>query len=343
VSVRLRDEGADLSTLRTFPIDLVRRRSNRSELSRGPVADVLRSDGFDVDRVAQADLELRPGRVLWMSGNPGWYKGTFQRLAKLPASNRPFVVVWHYEPLPMPAAAGIRMERLHTRELAKIVLRDARITDPYSNARYLTRLSSAGLIDLLVVTSSSAHEFLAGREIASSVVPLGSNPRDGKDLGLARDIDVLLLATLDVPRRKRVIRHLRGRGISLVALGDWKNPAYFGDQRTELLNRTKILLNIPRHEGLLSGRTMIIGMMNRALVVADPIYRSEPYRPGEHYVSAKIADMPDAIARYLQDENARATITTAAHGFVTNELTMERSVHSILGLVEERLRSRDGA
>ena len=339
MSVRAFEE-TDLSTVRQVPIDLLRRGSNRPELSGGPVPDVLRSHGFVAHRVPRDAFEPDPGRILWLSGNPGWYRDTFARLAKLPADRRPFVVAWHYEPLPMPAAAGIRMERLHARELAKIVLRDARITDPYSNARYIKRLTSAGLIDLLVVTSSSAHEFLAGRAIASSVVPLGSSPRDGKDLGLARDIDVLLLATLEVPRRKRVMRHLRGRGISLVALGDWKNPAYFGDQRTELLNRTKILLNIPRHEGMLSGRTMIIGMMNRALVVADPIYRPEPYRPGEHYVSAEVADMPEAIARALEDDEARATVTAAAHRFVTSELTMERSVLTVLQHVEERLRSR---
>lgn len=334
--------GADLSTVRQYPIDLLRRGSNRPELSKGPVPEVLRSHGFDVQRVARDALELDPGRILWLSGNPVWYRRTFRRLAQVPAGRRPFVVAWHYEPLPLPAAAGIRMERLHAREVAKIVLRDNRITDPYSNARLITRLTREGLIDLLVVTSFSAQEFLAGRAIASSVVPLGSSPRDGEDLGLARDIDVLLLATLDVPRRKRVIRHLRGRGISLVALGDWKNPAYFGAGRTTLLNRTKILLNIPRHEGLLSGRTMIIGMKNRALVVADPIYRPEPYRPGEHYVSAELADMPEAIAHFLADDEARATVTTAAHRFVSDELTMERSVLRVLELVDERLRSRGG-
>jgi glycosyltransferase involved in cell wall biosynthesis len=81
---------------------------------------------------------------------------------------------------------------------------------------------------------------------------------------------------------------------------------------------------------------MLLGMANKALVVAEPIYRPSPYRPGVHYVSASLDEMPEAIGRYLADEESRRRITDAAYRFVTEELTMERSAEAILRLVPVR-------
>jgi hypothetical protein len=318
-------------------IDVVGRAGKRPDGMRARVIAALEACGADVRRVPDSG-EPDPARILWLHGNARWYPRTSRALARGRAGGRPFVVLWHYEPLPLPPAAARRLERMHARELAKVLLRDDRVTDPWSNTRTVVGLSKSGAVDLLVVSSGSAQEFLATRGVTSSVVPLGSIPSDGHDLGLPRDIDVLLLANLDVPRRKRIIRHLRRRGVPLVALGDWNNPEYFGEPRTLLLNRTRILLNIPRHSGLLSGRTMILGMANKALVVAEPVYRPDPYRPGVHYVSAEVADLPDVLARHLDAPDEHAPIVEAAYRFVHEELTFERSVARILALIEERRR-----
>ena len=42
--------------------------------------------------------------------------------------------------------------------------------------------------------------------------------------------------------------------------------------------------------------------------------------------------MPDAIRYYIDNEAERARIADAGYRFVTTELTLERSVDSILGL-----------
>lgn len=317
-------------------IALVERPANRPNLL-GRLRTSLQSHGADVTVVPDdRALALDPDRALVLLGSVGWYPGALEALRHAPRARRPFVLTWHYEPLPLPPAAPQRMERMHLRELAKVVLRDDRTTDPWSNSRRLLRAVGDRLVDRVVVTSVGAQEYLASRGVGASVVPLGARPSDGEDLGLERDIDVLLLAHLVVPRRKRIVRHLRRRGVPVVALGDWRNPAYFGSSRSVLLNRTKILLNIPRHPGLLSGMTMILGMSNRALVVADPVYRPDPYLPGVHYVSSEIVDMPDAIGRHLSDEGARAAIVERAHRFVREELTLDRSVARIVGMLGER-------
>ncbi len=223
-----------------------------------------------------------------------------------------------------------------------MVLRADRISDPYSNARWLCRLRGEGLLSLLLVSTAGGHEFLEEQGIVSTFVPLALLPGDGRDLGLERDVDVLFLGSQDVPRRRRLIGWLRRRGVPIVAVGDWgEATGYWGERRTELLNRTKILLNLPRHGGLLSGRRMILGMANKALLVAEPIYRPEPYQAGVHFVSSELADMPEVIAAYLDDFKARDKIAAAGHDFVRNHLTLEPTVERILTLVADR--SRDDA
>jgi hypothetical protein len=297
------------------------------------VAETLAELGHEARLVD--DRELVPGEaaLVWLTGSANWYPGTRRRLLAAPAWERPRIVLWHTEPLPLPRAAGLRLARLHAREVAKIVLRDRRRQDPRSNVRGLLSLLERDLPDVLVVSTLERQEFLTERGIASAFVPLGYREQThGRDLGLERDVDVLFLGTSDVPRRRRILRLLRREGVSVLAVGGWHDPAFWGESRTRLLNRTKILLNLPRHPGLLSGYRMLLGMANRALVLAEPIYAPAPYRPGVHFVSAPLAELPRAVLDLLADDDARLAITSAAHRFVTRELTMARSVESILDL-----------
>jgi hypothetical protein len=276
---------------------------------------------------------LEPHRILWLEGTPVWYRDVFAALRRRSAAERPFVLFWQSEPLPMPRAARLPRPRLHAREFAKIALRDHRVTDPYSNIRALRAVTRDGLVSLLLVSSRGGQEFLAERGIGASFVPLPVVPDDGRDLGLERDIDVLFLGAMDVPRRKRIVRRLCSAGIPVVAAGGWGEDNITGEPRTQLLNRTKILLNFPRHPGLLSGRRMGLGMANRALVIAEPIYRPEPYRPDEHFVMCELADMPDVIASLLADDARRTAIADAGYRFVWEQMTLEPATERVLELI----------
>ncbi len=292
--------------------------------------DRLRDLGHDVSLVDDHQFVPSGEDLVWFTGAVNWFPHSTRTLRATPRPERPRTLLWQTEPLPLPKAAGVRLERLHARELAKIVLRDPRRSDPRSNARAILRLHRDGLPDVLVVSTRERQQFLAERGIASIFAPLGYGEYTGRDLGLTRDIDVLFLGELEIPRRKRILRRLRASGVNVVALGDWNDPNLFGVARVELVNRAKILLNIPRHPGLLSGGRMLLGMANKALVVAEPIYEPEPYRPGVHYVSAELAEFPDVIAHYLAEDDARRAIVETAYEFVTTELTMQASVETIL-------------
>lgn len=303
---------------------------------------VLEELGHDVTQVADGAIDASPRDVVWIWGNANWYPRAMRTLAALPSERRPAVVVWHSEPLPYSKAAGLPRARLHPREIAKIMLRDARATDPYSNAWRLRELAKHGLPDVLAVTSEAQREFLSDAGIACVVAPIGYHPTLGRDLGLERDIDVLFLGALEVPRRKRAIRALRREGIDLQAVGDWGDPRYWGEDRIRLLNRARILLNLSRHPGQYSGERLVLGMANRALVVSEPIYRPDPFAPGEHFVACGLTDMAGVVRHYLRHEDERDALARRGHAFVTTELAMSRSVNRILDTLARRLSTPDG-
>jgi hypothetical protein len=304
------------------------------------VTSSLAEAGYQVTQVADGPLELAPDRILWIQGNANWFPAICRQLANTPKPERPPVILWHCEPLPPPRASGLPWPRLHLREIARILLRPKGVTDIYSNYYRLRRLAQRDIPDLLVASTLSRHEFLVERGIAAPWVPLGYYaPVHGRDMGMARDIDVLFLGTLDVPRRNRQLDRLRRQGIGVSVVGSWSDPACWGENRIRLLNRTKILLNISRHPGNLSDSRLILGMANKALVIAEPMYKPAPFVPGQHYVSAGVEEMPEAIRYYLAHADERQRIVDEGHHLVTQEATLARSISRIL----ELLRSNSSA
>jgi len=201
----------------------------------------------------------------------------------------------------------------------------------------MRRIAHEGVVDLLTVAARSYQAYLAEAGIASELIPVGYHPIHTRLLALERDIDVLFLGDLRVRRRKRILRRLRQHGLDVHTAGSYSDSRYWGEGRTELLNRSKILLNIPRHSGLLADLRLILGMAAGALVVSEPVYLPDPYVPGKHYVEATIDEMPDVVAQYLADEEARRRITDTAYAFVTEELTWKNSFADLMTLAAQRL------
>jgi glycosyltransferase involved in cell wall biosynthesis len=305
-----------------------------TEAARGSFEEL----GCETVLTDDASFDPSEANAVLVWGNAGLFPRAFERLAALQPSRRPVVAVWHSEVLPFARASGVRRPRLTTRELAKAVLRHPRAIDPYTNARRLVRLVRRGLLDLVVVISEDRREYLAERGVESEVVPRGYHPSFGSDLGGERDVDVLFLGALDVPRRRRVLRRLERAGIDVLARGDWRDPQYWGAPRAALLNRAKISLNLSRHAGQFSGDRFTLSMGNGALVVSEPAHRPAPFRPGEHYVEARTSDLAVTISRLLADDEELRRIAAAGREFVTRELTMTNAAAKVLALIERRVR-----
>src|SRR5215208_557147 len=211
-----------------------------------PETRCLCARGHRAVQVDQDDLDLDVDVVLLLR-NALWYRRACRRLLAVPRSARPLVVVWHREPLPPPRAANLPRPWLDHRELAKILLRDRRTSDPYSNAAYLRRLAEAELPDLVIASTRARQEYLLERGLPAHWVPLGWAPGSERDFGSQRDLDALFIGSLKPVRRRRRIRRLRRRGLELVAVGDWSSDTYWGENRARLLNRVNVMVNVSRY------------------------------------------------------------------------------------------------
>lgn len=276
-----------------------------------------------------------PGDVLLMTGSATYFPATFRRLLRLEPADRPLSVLWHTEPLPAPRVSGLRPARRHARELAKIAVRDSRTADPRSNFRRLRRVLRAGLPDVLVVSTPWRQTFLAEQGVEADWVPWGWFEPFGHDLGLERDIDVMFFGAQDVPRRRRIVRQMRRAGIDVRSEGAWSPKGLWGDERTEVLNRSKLVLNLGRHPGELSGMRLLTGMACRACVLSESIWDPRPFVPGVHYAEAPVAGLADAAAALLADDARRTAIADAGHAFAFS-LPLSESIARIIELAEGR-------
>ena len=326
-----------LDALRARPAVVLNRGMSVTPGRVAIVTELLERFGLDVEQRDDAPLDdLSAAHVVWVWGCANWFPRAMRSLVGRRAAERPAIVLWHVEPFPLPRASGQRWPLPTARELGKIVLRDRRASDVYTNYFTLRRLIARGLPDVLAVTSGERAAFLAERGIDAFVAPFGHREADGRMLDLERDIDVLLLGA-NLRHRRHVVRHLRRAGVPVVTAGDYNDPSLWGEARTELVNRVKIMLSVGRFPGTLVGVRFQIAMACGALVVSEPPYDPAPYLPGEHFVQATVEEMPTVIERYLADERERLRITASAHQFVTTELTMERSFSSLLDVVASRL------
>jgi glycosyl transferase family 1 len=328
--VASRDISQDrLGALRGTPIEILVRED--LTMSSAPIAvETFGRLGFDARLVVEDDADLVPERILFVAGNPLSYRKTLKRLSTMPRAGRPLVIVFHTEPLPMPAAAGLRPQALTAREVAKILLHDRRVNDPASNARFARSLVALDVVDVYAVATRAYQAFLAEQGIDTIHVPLGYHESYGRSLGLERDIDVLFLGDYKLRRRASIFRRLRSEGLEVLTVGSYTEKGYWGDARTELVNRAKIYLNVPRYEGHLPDLRLVVGMANEALVVSETLYLPGPYVPGVHYVEAPLAGLAELIRTYLADGAERRRIAAAGHAFVTEELTLEGAFTTLL-------------
>jgi glycosyltransferase involved in cell wall biosynthesis len=277
--------------------------------------------------------------VLLMWNNPGYFPKTQRRLLGMPKNERPPVVVMFGEPLPPPRASGIsRWSSLNKAEIAKILLRDWRATDIYSNERTLRRLMKEGLADILFVIGGEQEEYAAENGYGAIRFEYGYHPNFGDLMGLERDIDVLFLGETRPRRRRKFLDQLRRDGVDVTVRGSWhaKSEALWGAERTRFLNRTKILVHLQRYPGKVASKRFVLAMANGAFVISEPSYRPDPFVPGKHFISARVEEMPDLIRHYLAHPEEMAAITSEAHRFVTEELTWRRTMEGVVQAIEAR-------
>jgi hypothetical protein len=200
-------------------------------------------------------------------------------------------------------------------------------------------LAEQHLPDVLAVPSRWYAAFLAGHGFPTVETFIGSHPSWGADLRLERDIPVLWLGKPGSARRARLLRgvraQLRARGVEMLIVDGVAHPYVFGQERTRLLNRTKIVLNLLRQPWDANAMRYFIAAPNRTMIVTEQTLAHVPFIPGVHLAACPVEQLADTVCLYLRDEPARRAIAENACRLVTTELTMANGVSRILRPLED--------
>jgi hypothetical protein len=201
-------------------------------------------------------------------------------------------------------------------------------------------LHNRGLLGLLADTSEVYAEIRSQHGLPTLVAPWATTPRWHANLELERDIDVLWMGARSTRRRSRLLdrvrRDLADRGIQMHVADNEENPFIFSEERTRFLNRAKVTLNLTRtwYDDNYSRFALAAG--NRSLILSEPLLPHCPaYQAGVHYVSAPLDSIAERIAYFLENEGEREWITANAYKLVTSELTLKRTVQTLLAHAAE--------
>lgn len=274
------------------------------------------------------------------------------RLAELhKGARRPVVVWWLLENLPNPRWFGRAADRIAEWRLIGDCYLE-RGFGRWANAALGGRLALGQRfrilgelkqfwrqrwVDVVAAPSDIRVSALARRGIPAVTAPYGYHSSFGLDLGQPRDLDVLFLGQFASRRRRRIVtrlqRELAARGARLVVAGTDRYVE--GLERTRLVGRAKILLNILKEPQDGVQHRFLLAAATRTLLVSEPMADPGPFRPGVHFIAAPVARLADTLCHWLRNDLERERIIAASHGFATEELRIEHSVGRIL----ERARS----
>jgi hypothetical protein len=296
--------------------------------------------------------------VVFSQGPYGRFLQIPRRLSQLPPDQRPMLVHWNDEGLPdlrlpwtLMAAMGAWRSRVgRLVDSPNALLRALGERPPLAwLQRRMMRFSylgdyhyayRQGWLTLLVDFSKIYADLHSAHGLPTLAVPWGAARSWSADLGLERNIDVLWMGARAGRRRSqlldRVRRELGHLGIDMYIADNEEHAFIFGDERTHILNRAKITLNLTRTWYDDNYLRFPIVMPNRSLIVSETLLpHCTDYVPGQHYVSAPVAKLAETIHYYLVHESERRRIVENAFQLVTTELTLTNSVGRIMAAVSQ--------
>ncbi len=109
---------------------------------------------------------------------------------------------------------------------------------------------------------------------------------------------------------------------------------YSGKKRNELLDSSKIILNIHfAHRTYFEWHRVLMAISNYCLIVSEQSDHIEPLVSGKHLVMSQTEDIIEYCKYYLENENARSKITKEAYEFVINNYTAQIVCNSLIGTI----------
>ncbi len=147
-----------------------------------------------------------------------------------------------------------------------------------------------------------------------------------------RDIDVLFFGQVSSRRRallNKIDAALRRARYALKLVdGDC-----YGDERTAILNRSKIVLNLHKFPWEFAGQRLLMAMSCRALVVSEWAPDTTQYKHGKHMFTARVEQLPEILVTLLNDQSRREAVAEAGYQFVTTDLRLDRVLPAALDAI----------
>lgn len=294
----------------------------------------------------------QPVDVVFLFGPFGHFLPMLEQLHVALADQNPTFIFWNTEglpdlrlPWPMMSSLGNArswLGRLQSKSSSESGALLAKF-DPYMiRFRHLGDFLYAhqrGWIDVFADISDVYAQIFRSRGIPAVAAPFGGSQEWYAELGLCRDIDVLWMGKRATHRRSKLLDQvraaLRARGVDMYVIDNEERPFIFDEERTHLLNRTKITLNLLRTWYDENSLRICIAAANRSLVISEPLLPHVPhYQAGNHIVTAPVEQLADTIMYYLEHESERQRIAENGHQLVTTRLTMDYSIKTIMKEVQ---------
>lgn len=181
--------------------------------------------------------------------------------------------------------------------------------------------------DNYILSTPPRVEFFREKGIDAYYAPVGWHEIWGEPMQLDRDIDVLFIGSLKGCRKKLVTR-LRSQLLE-IGLDLFIAKGYYGQERTNLLNRCKIVLDVDRLGWELPIMRMLAAMPCGALVITSWTGDPTPFSKN-HLVQTSLENFPQAAQYYLKNPSEREKITANARAFVLKTLTMQNMLDHLL-------------
>ena len=179
----------------------------------------------------------------------------------------------------------------------------------------------SGWLDRVVVSTIQKQRYLASRGIPADFAPTGLSDAFGANRHVDRDIDVLFLGDIDkVPGRRRKLTSLEA---AITAAGyrfEKATRGQFGEARTRLLNRTKIILHLHNIPWDTPWKRWFIATANGAMVASENLSVPEPFVPGVHYVEAPFDSLAETILDLLGQPERIRDIAATCQSFVRTNM-----------------------
>lgn len=152
------------------------------------------------------------------------------------------------------------------------------------------------------------------------VLPRSYSPSFGRDLNLERDIPVIWIGKMGSARRRSLVNkirdQLRSRGVEMLVIDGEENSYVFGEERTVLMNRTKIALNLLRQKWDDNSSRYSLAAANRTLIVTEPTLPHTPFESGVHLVEAPVDQIAETIVYYLSHDEERQHMVDQAYELI---------------------------